>query len=224
LTSCSFDYLSRDFYSRLVIMLMFVFGFFIPLLLIILFYILTKKEMNKRSSKICNKLTGSVNNHSKSHYKSILQAANSQQSCNKAERDLSTVPRCSNTHPSRSKKNSTKSNPISERLESRALSRHGTFNSVMSQRKNFNSILNREQKAMRAIVMNVTMFIIAWVPYVIMVLCAQFGSNISLFLNPYTASLPAVFAKISSIYNPVIYTLSNRECQIYFKRAFKCRK
>jgi hypothetical protein len=30
-----------------------------------------------------------------------------------------------------------------------------------------------------------------------------------------------VFAKISSVYNPVLYTLSNRECRLYFQNWFK---
>jgi hypothetical protein len=218
LTSCSFDYLSRDLYSRIAILSMFAFGFLIPLIVIIVFFIMTKRKMNKRSSKMCNKLSGSVNNHKKSHYKSMLQAANSNMS-NRIEKDQSTV-RSSN---GRSKNNS--NNPISStEQESHRFSRCGTFTSVMSQRKNFNFILKRENKAMRAIVLNVILFIISWLPYAIMVLAAQFGSNINYFLNPYTTSLPAVFAKISSIYNPVLYTLSNRECQIYFKRAFKCKK
>ena len=65
------------------------------------------------------------------------------------------------------------------------------------------------------------MFVIAWTPYAAVTLAAQFGSNIEAYINPYTTSLPALFAKTSSIYNPLIYTLRNKEFRHFFLNYLK---
>ena len=60
------------------------------------------------------------------------------------------------------------------------------------------------------------MFVVAWTPYAAVTFAAQFGSNIEAYINPYTTSLPALFAKTSSVYNPLIYTLSNKDFRRFF--------
>jgi hypothetical protein len=214
------------------------------LCVIFVFYVLTKRQMNERSNKMCNRLSGSKNNYSKSYYKSILQTTTQSNQSIKEEREVrakSCRGRYSSTSsrsksrpmnndsiksavPCSSKSCSTRSSKFMD--DSQRHSRRDTFNSVLSQRTNFSSILSREQKAMQTIFLNVSMFVFAWLPYALLVLAAQFAppSAISYFLNPYTTSLPAVFAKASSIYNPVIYTLSSRECRIYFKKMFNFKK
>ena len=60
-------------------------------------------------------------------------------------------------------------------------------------------------------------FAISWLPYSILTSYGQFGSNVEEYINPITSTLPVFFAKMSSIYNPFIYTLFNKECRKYFK-------
>ena len=97
--------------------------------------------------------------------------------------------------------------------------------------RNFSEILNhpegsvyskKEIKLVKMISLIVFMFLIAWIPYAVITLAAQFGSNIEAYINPYTTSLPALLAKTSSVYNPLIYTLSNKEFRKFFsKYSFK---
>ena len=79
---------------------------------------------------------------------------------------------------------------------------------------------NHNNQVLKMIVLNIVLFCFAWTPYAIVILIAQFGNNIDKYITPYTVSIPALFAKISSVYNPILYTLSNQECKAYFKRNF----
>ena len=94
------------------------------------------------------------------------------------------------------------------------------LNSNQSRKKKSN-YSNKEIKLVKMVCVIVLMFVIAWTPYAVVTLAAQFGSNIAAYINPYTTSLPALFAKTSSIYNPLIYTLSNKEFRQFF---FNCLK
>jgi hypothetical protein len=205
LTSSSFDYLSRDWLSRLSILIMFSFGFLLPMVLIFVFVMLAKKKMGRRSVNICNRLSGT--NHRKSFYQSALRATSSNISLRTTvNRDQSDLRR------------SISEAAISYRQQSSRVA----FKCVQSQRNTFSYILKREARAMKTILLCVGMFLFAWLPYAVIVMCAQFApSSIGYFLNPYTTTLPSVFAKVSSMYNPIIYTLSNRECLNYFRRLFK---
>lgn len=91
----------------------------------------------------------------------------------------------------------------------------------INQKKNFRTILNREYRVLKTIILNVSLFCLAWTPYAIVAMLGQFGANIDLYLNPYATALPGAFAKISSVYNPVLYTLSNRECRAYFRQIYR---
>ena len=84
--------------------------------------------------------------------------------------------------------------------------------------------LKREVKLIKMISLIVLMFLIAWTPYALVSLAAQFGTNIEAYINPYTTSLPALFAKTSSVYNPLIYTLSNKEFRRFFFRFLFIKK
>ena len=55
----------------------------------------------------------------------------------------------------------------------------------------------------------VSCFLIAWTPYAIMAMGATYGSP-EVF-TPSIAVLPALFAKSSTCYNPVIYVFMNKQ-------------
>ena len=55
----------------------------------------------------------------------------------------------------------------------------------------------------------VSCFLIAWTPYAIMAMGATYGSP-EVF-TPSIAVLPALFAKTSTCYNPVIYVFMNKQ-------------
>lgn len=87
--------------------------------------------------------------------------------------------------------------------------------STMS-RSNMNlSIRNREFKLIKIIRLNCFFFCVAWLPYGFITLYAQFGSNNEIYITPLTTSIPALFAKLSSIYNPIIYVMTSDDCKKY---------
>ena len=62
----------------------------------------------------------------------------------------------------------------------------------------------------------VLFFVIAWSPYAVLCLWAAYGdpSDIDLIKS----MLPALFAKASAMFNPVVYALTNKR----FRSAFFC--
>jgi hypothetical protein len=82
----------------------------------------------------------------------------------------------------------------------------------------------RDLKITKSIIINVFMFCMSWMPYAIIALLAQFVSHKEYFVNPYSTSLPAIFAKLSSIFNPIVHTLTNKDCINFYKNLFRSSK
>ena len=78
----------------------------------------------------------------------------------------------------------------------------------------------RDVQVFKKIIINISLFCIAWTPYAIITLIAQYSSvdSVDKYVTPFTTSLPALFAKSSAIYNPMVYTLSNRKCRDFYKK------
>jgi len=85
----------------------------------------------------------------------------------------------------------------------------------------FSFLHKREINVARNSILKISLFCMAWTPYSIVTLLAQFGTNIESYINPYSTSLTAIFAKLSAITDPLVYTLSNKSCRNYFKSIFK---
>ena len=179
LTSCSFDYISKNYSNRIVIALIFIGGFFLPLIMIVLFYILLVALLRKNEAYLAYQDRNEKTNES--HL-----CLNELNLSNNKELPIITVERNSDNFAS------TKS------------------------RKNISIYSKRDIKLIKMVCLIVLMFVIAWTPYAVVTFAAQFGSNIEAYINPYTTSLPALFAKASSIYNPLIYTLKNKEIRRLF--------
>ena len=75
--------------------------------------------------------------------------------------------------------------------------------------------IKSEIKVIRRILLGISLFLFAWLPYVVITGYAQFGFNIETVVTPYTTFLPALFAKLSSVFNPILYLLHNVECRKY---------
>ena len=184
LTSCSFDYISKNYSNRIVIALIFIGGFFLPLIMIVLFYILLVALLRKNEAYLAYQEDRNEKTN-ESHL-----CLNELNLSNNKELPIITVERNSDNFAS------TKS------------------------RKNISIYSKRDIKLIKMVCLIVLMFVIAWTPYAVVTFAAQFGSNIEAYINPYTTSLPALFAKASSIYNPLIYTLNNKEIRRLF--FFRC--
>ncbi|CAF0761644.1 unnamed protein product [Brachionus calyciflorus] len=215
LTSCSFDYLSRDVYTRTYMLIMFIGGFIIPLKLILIFYILTKNEIKQK-----NKYFFRMNSTERSRTLNTLIFIEQESSTN----DIGPVYQpevclaCEHSKFYELKKK------ICSLSKKKPLCRQNTINLDLS--RNYFYLFHREKRVLKRIILNVTFFCIAWLPYAIMALAAQFGNDIENYITPLTTSVPAVIAKVSSIYNPILYTLTHRDCKNYYRKLlqFKQRK
>lgn len=65
-----------------------------------------------------------------------------------------------------------------------------------------------DTKTAKIIFTLIMLFLISWSPYAMVTLLAQFGSD-KFRVTPWMSSLPALFAKSSTIYNPIIYGISH---------------
>lgn len=83
------------------------------------------------------------------------------------------------------------------------------------------SLIKREFQVMKTILICVGVFCLTWLPYAVMVLIAQLGTNIEKYLTPMSATLPALFTKSSIILNPLCFTLGNEHFKSYFRKRFK---
>ena len=79
-------------------------------------------------------------------------------------------------------------------------------------------LFRRELRATKTVILCISLFGITWLPYVILILFCQFENEFERFINPVTLTLPSLFAKTSTIFNPLIYTLVNPECKSHIKR------
>ena len=82
---------------------------------------------------------------------------------------------------------------------------------------------SREVKLAKMIFIMIFFFGIAWTPYSFISLYAQYGMHAKKYVTPISTSIAVLIAKTSSFYNPIVYTLSNREC-LHFFMNFVSRK
>ncbi len=85
-------------------------------------------------------------------------------------------------------------------------------------------LIQREIRLVKMIFIMVLAFCFAWLPYSFISLYAQFGYNITIFVTPKSATMSVFLAKSSSFYNPIIYTLTNKNCVNFFHRLFNRRR
>ncbi|CAH1795029.1 unnamed protein product [Owenia fusiformis] len=107
-------------------------------------------------------------------------------------------------------------------LESMNAFRHSHLNKKFSEGSKTRSMIARryEWQVTKTMVLTVVCFSIAWLPYAILALYGIFGNYKN--ITPLIATFPSVFAKFSTILNPIIYSLTNtRFRQLLRKRLEK---
>ena len=172
---------------------MFIGGFFLPLILIALFYILIVILLRKNETYLTYQVRSEKNCRISNAYMNSLYLS-SELSLGKKKK-LSIVVGKSSETCSRKKS-----------------------------RNNSSIYFKREIKLVKMICLIILMFTISWTPYALVTFAAQFGSNIEAYINPYTTALPAFFAKTSSVYNPLVYTLSNKDFRRFFVKMIGFNK
>lgn len=83
--------------------------------------------------------------------------------------------------------------------------------------------IKREIRVTRSVLLSIIMFFLAWSPHAIVMVFAQYGTNIEQYVTPYSTAFAALFTKISHLSNPLIYTLMNKDCREYFTRFFSMK-
>ena len=185
-TACSFDYFSRDILSRILMMSMLIGGFIIPLAILITFFDLTRRHLQKKTKEMGENHMVFTRSQSNSKTPTVNSLSFSRAgSLRKSDRHI---------------RYETKVKP------------------EVTQVNRF-SYKTRQHRVMRTILFNMIGFCIAWGPYAVITTVAQFSEHSDIYVTPITTSLPALLAKTSAIYNPFLYTLTNRECRKYFRRA-----
>jgi len=192
-TQCSFDYFSRDIYTRTFMMAMIFGGFLLPLFLIIFFYgriwlMLTSSKMFAEDCNTRKSISSVVVFKSKRNTKQSLGFEMKQMIPNNSANPTTRL--------------SLAANALREQL-------------------NRNKKISKEIKLLKTIVTIVFMFCFAWLPYAIMTLVAQFSNDIQSYITPYSTCLPAIFCKLSSVYNPIIFILTSEKFKDYYRKNSK---
>jgi len=166
LTHCSFDYIGRDHFNRIYMMVMFCGGFFLPLSITIILNILIFRILKTKNEQFYSKR---IKSNRIIRNKDFLE--------NKEKRTRSVVCYCT-------------------------------------------KLKLNELRILKTIILMVILFCLSWSPYAVMTLFAQYGNHIERYINPYTANIPALFAKTSTFMNPIVYSLANKDCRNYLYSFF----
>lgn len=224
LVSCSWDYLSYDYLTRIYMMVMIIGGFIIPFVLIIVFAILAKIAIKSREGLLKQKCS-LTNNRDQSLNNQTTVVNDLGQNCElilKMDENEKHVDceKEKNEDEDEDGESPEEFPPTEDDRSYRKKSSQKSICDTYSEKRIRNILLSYEKQVNKRIILSIFFFSLAWSPYAIITLYAQFGSNIENVVTPYTTALPAIFAKLSSVYNPIVYTLTNMECREYLKATF----
>ncbi|XP_059711961.1 pinopsin-like [Haemorhous mexicanus] len=80
----------------------------------------------------------------------------------------------------------------------------------------------REQRILRMVMVMVLCFLLCWLPYAAVALLATFGQPG--LITPAASIIPAILAKSSTVYNPIIYVFLNKQFYRCFVELLRCNK
>ena len=195
LTSCSFDYLTNDVFTKSMIFSMFMLGFVLPLITIVMSYLVM--YLNLRTNDVYLSYKVRYTQREK-----VLNLSGKIQEVEEEQKDLN-------------EKNLFELD-LQSKFKSSKIGKASKVNRKTTVEK-FDGILqSREIKLAKMIFIMIGCFSLSWTPYCCVCMYAQFGKNIKTYVTPWTTSLSVLIAKTSSFYNPIVYTLSNKECRDFF--------
>lgn len=77
-------------------------------------------------------------------------------------------------------------------------------------RRRANSFLALEWQITKNSIIIIFAFCVAWLPYALISLIAQFSVNRNKYITPFTSLIPVIMAKLSAVLNPIIYVSISR--------------
>lgn len=203
--TCSFDYVKRDFQSRLLLLINFICGFFIPFLIIIVFNYLLMKSLKSRTNNLIYQLA--ITYRLSIDYNIDYRHNKGSSFESKSYASLLGDPQYLRSSTSR----------ISSSFHRRSTSSMRTnLNSELF--KNTDYFIKREVKVIRGILLNFGTFCIVWIPYVIVIIMAQTADQKSLtkYVTPMSTALLRSHCK-NLFFLTLLYMITNSE----FRRRSK---
>lgn len=200
LTSCTFNFIEKNFYTRIIVINMILFGFLIPIISLILFYSL---------------LYIAIRQYNRCRTKNIDQELLKKRRFVKNDASLTTQGLQIVTYGLTDDSKSIKK-----------LSRvfHNNPNRILINNSNEVFPMRAEVKVIKTSIIIVLAFCLSWLPYTIVALVSQFGENRQNIVTPLTLWLATVFAKASAVHNPLIYVFTSKRLRIKLSRYFNLLK
>lgn len=194
MTTCTYDYLNRDPFSRFINAFILLGGFFIPLVVITTSYVLLYYKLRTR----CTSMTTMFD-----FVNVKRQLMNGSKSNIDNEQDI-------------------KSQRERFSINTMKIDGSRSVNSFIGNKINASSHVSYETRVAKKTTIMVLVFLIGWGPYAIITLLAQYFNEPSTLLNPHTATLPAILAKFSTFINPFVYSISYSDVSL--KKCLVCRR
>ncbi len=206
-TSCSFDYIDRDYFTRVILILMNIFGFFIPILIIVSCYTFILIHVKMRYKIFEIKPSKPLKPYRIKMTKGLLT--------NVLFSNTTSQPSC---EISREKIDCEEAQMRSRLNSSCIMIKH-------IKRKRAYSFLAVEWQITKNTIIIIFAFCIAWLPYALISFVAQFSVNRDKFITPHTSLIPVIMAKSSAVLNPIIYVSMSQHFKTriseYFSKWWK---
>lgn len=210
--------MSRDLKSRFITLTMLSGGFLLPFALLVLFYLLVLNSIKRKDRAIRQLFFAQQQRQQPQRTSStsstiILLNSERNHSASAFERVYYTTLKTNNNPNSVSSSSSLALIESSSSCRRRIRPRSNRRKSDM-----ISSLVRREFRVTKTVVIFISAFCFAWLPYITIIVAAQFGLDVEDYFSPLVANLPSIFVKCSTVFNPLIYTVMNPKCQVHFMR------
>jgi hypothetical protein len=226
-TSCTFDYISQDYYTRSILMIMTVFGFIIPVIIITISYSMITKSIQKHYNSLnmrildTNIITSletndeeclslnlrTYNKYSSNNSSSVpplslkndwhMQVNESTNFCIKKDAvNITLIER--------------KQAKVNRKSSKHTLKKDQWKSEDLKRRKLF---FKKEIQVTKFTILIIISFCASWLPYTILAVIGQFSPNRETIVTPYTAYGATLFAKCSTLFNPILYLILKQRCK-----------
>lgn len=211
-----FDYTSKDLKSRFSLIAMISGGYLVPLLLLVIFYTLVIKSLKYKSHSLKVLFFSQENIHSLESIEHLTTHETESIAVNPRQKTQRSQTMTS--------EKTIETSLIFARNRSLEIDALKALSKTWKLSKLRSYLLKRELRVTKIVIICVGVFCLSWMPYTIIIIMAQLGADLEGYTTPFTVSLPTLFTKISTILNPLIYTLVNSECKVHFKRLLRLKE
>lgn len=104
------------------------------------------------------------------------------------------------------------------RLDNARCARLQRINRLLHQQPGTQHMLEKKIRSLKVILLNIVAFLAAWTPFAVVALIGQFSPTMKLI--PAAVTVPAVFAKSSTAYMPIIFGICDPQCKRWLLSYF----